>query len=486
MRKLMCLLRNEMALETAAAKAGMSENTARRYREAGRLPSEMRPERSWRTRRDPFAEVWPEVRGMLERAPGLQATTIFAELRRRDPVLFAEGQLRTLHRRVRSWRALHGPEREVYFPQVYRPGEQGQSDFTEARSLGITIGGEGFPHLLYHFVLPYSNWEWAQVCLGGETFEALSRGIQEALWRLGAVPAEHRTDNLSAATHELQRARGQAFTKPYEALLAHYGMRGSRTSPGRGNEKGDVEQAHRRLREALDQELMMRGSRDFPSREGYEGFLEGVLERRNAARASRLREELAAMRPLPAKRLEEYREQGVFVTKWSTIRVGECVYSVGARLVGHPVRARLYAERVEVFFEGERLHRFERRRPEEGAAIDYRHLVGSLVRKPGAFARYRYRDALFPSATFRRAYDRLAQRGERFADVEYVRILHLAARTMESDVEAALGELLEAGGVPEYAAVKAIVSPEPTVVPEVVVAAPDLSAYDAILAGGGA
>jgi hypothetical protein len=446
----------------------------------------MKPERSWRTRPDAFAEVWPELQGKLEISPGLEAKTLFDDLLKRYPGRFREGQLRTLQRRVRSWRGRNGPEREVYFPQIYRPGEQAQSDFTHATELAVTIGGVAFPHLLYHFVLPYSNWEWAQVCFT-ESFEALTRGLQGALWRLGAVPLEHRTDSLSAATHDLRGSRGRAFTERYAGLLSHYGMRASRSSPGRGHENGDVEQRHHRLKGALEQALLLRGTRDFPTRAAYETFLAEEVERLNAPRAGKLAEEVVRMRALPPHRMPEYREEVVGVTKWSTIRVAEVVYTVPSRLIGYPVRVRVYAERIEVYLDGELLQRMERRRKEAGPGIDYRHLVGSLVRKPGAFARYRYREALFPSATFRAAYDRLRQgREERAADVEYVRILHLAARTMESRVEEALRELLEAGERPEYVAVQARVSPERPAVPAMEIPGPDLAVYDAMLEGGAA
>ena len=190
----MTLIKQGVALSTAALKAGMSEPTARRYRGMGRLPSQLRGRRDWRTRRDPFEEVWPEVEALLERDAGLQAKAVFEELGRRYPGRFEAGQLRTLQRRFRRWRALRGPQREVYFPQLHRPGEQAQSDFTALGSLGIVVAGVHFVHLLYHFVLTYSNWESVTVCFT-ESFEALSEGVQTALWRVGGVPAEHRTDN---------------------------------------------------------------------------------------------------------------------------------------------------------------------------------------------------------------------------------------------------------------------------------------------------
>ena len=242
-RLLMSLIKRGVPLATAAAKAGMSERTGRKYKRLGALPSDARVPHSWRTRADPFETVWSEVEELLEGDGALQAKTVFEELRRRYPGRFSAGQLRTLQRRFRHWRALYGPAKEVYFAQRHCPGEQCQSDFTAMGSLGVMIAGAPFPHLLYHFVLTYSNWEWVSVFYT-ESFEALSEGLQGALWRLGGVPQEHRTDNLSAATHELKRSRGRGFTERYRALLAHYGVRASKNTPGRAHENGDVESAH--------------------------------------------------------------------------------------------------------------------------------------------------------------------------------------------------------------------------------------------------
>jgi hypothetical protein len=230
-RRLMALIRNGVPLSTAAAKAGMSEPTARKYRRVAKLPSEMKRDHDWRTRPDPFTEVWPEIQSLLERDVGLQAKTVFEELQRRYPDRFPFGQLRTLQRRFRDWRALHGPDQEVFFPQVHSPGEQGQSDFTSMNALGVTVAGAPLKHLIYHFVLPFSNWEHVTIAYS-ESFESLSEGLQEALWTLGAVPAVHRTDNLSAATHELIQTHGRGFTARYLELLSHYGMKPSKNQPG--------------------------------------------------------------------------------------------------------------------------------------------------------------------------------------------------------------------------------------------------------------
>jgi transposase len=477
----MSLIKKGLPLATAAVKAGMSEPTARKYRRAGKLPQEMRAAHSWRTRSDPFEAVWPEVEALLAQDAGLQAKTVFEELQRRHPGQFQAGQLRTLQRRFRQWRALHGEEQEVYFAQRHRPGEQAQSDFTRMGAVGVTIAGQPFPHLLYHFVLTYSNWEAVSLCYS-ETFEALSAGLQGALWRLGGVPAEHRTDNLSAATHELKKSRGRGFTERYREVLEHYGMRGSKNTPGRAHENGDIESSHRGLKNTVDQRLRLRGSRDFGSVKAYGAFLDTLIEARNAAREVRLAEERGLLRRLPVRALPTYRDEEVTVKRWGIIRVASKPYSLPSRLIGHRVQVRLFANHLEVKYRGELVAQPERVCGEGLEGIDYRHLVHSLVRKPGAFRRYVYREALFPTLTFRRAYDVLAERSQKWADLEYVRILHLAATTMQCEVEATLSGLLEAGQVPEYEVVKAQVRPAaPLPAPEVHVTLPDLSAYDALL-----
>lgn len=484
-RLLMSLIKKGLPLSTAAAKAGLSEPTARKYRRAGKLPSELRVSHTWRTRPDPFDVAWPEVEALLEQDSGLQAKTVLEELGRRYPGRFRAGQLRTLQRRFRHWRALRGAEREVYFAQRHCPGEQGQSDFTDMSALGVTIAGEPFSHLLYHFVLTYSNWESVSLCYS-ETFEALSEGLQGALWRLGGVPEEHRTDNLSAATHELKKSRGRGFTERYRELLGHYGLRGSKNTPGRAHENGDVESSHAGLKNAVDQRLRLRGSRDFACVEAYRGLLEALVEERNRAREPRVAEERAGLRPLPVRALPACRDEELTVKRWGIIRVANKPYSLPSRLIGHRVQVRLHAAHLEVRYRGELVGRPERVRGGSLTGIDYRHLVHSLVRKPGAFRRYVYREALFPTLTFRRAYDVLAERSEKWADLEYVRILHLAATNMQCQVETALATLLEAGTVPEYERVKARVQPaEPLAAPAVHVALPDLRAYDALLGNAG-
>ena len=477
-------IRGKKPLATAAAKAGMSERTARKWRDRGQLPSESRAERQWRTREDPFAELWPEVEQLLEVDPGLQARAVFEELQRRYPGQLQDGQLRTLQRRFRKWRAQKGPGKEVYFEQDREPGVQCQSDFSDMRGLAITIRGEPYPHLLYRFVLPYSNWE--QVMLASaETFEALTGGLQESLWKLGGVPREHRTDNLSAATHELRRTGGRAFNRAYQEFLAHYGLVASRNYPGNAHENGDVESAHGHFKRALDQRLRLSGTRDFSSLESYRGVLAEIVDQRNGRRGQRLAEERAVLRALPPRRLPVYREERRTVTRGSVVRVASKVYSVPARLIGEQVTARLYAERVEVHYSGELVARHERALGQQAGRVDYRHVVHALLRKPGAFAQYRHREEMFPSAVFRQAYDQLCERRvQSNADLEYVRILHLAATTLQSRVEAALQACLAAGRRVSFEQLRAAAQPACPQLQEALalrIAEPNLAVYDELL-----
>ena len=365
-RLLMSLIKSGLSLPAAAAKAGMSERTARKYRRAGKLPSQLGVAHTWRTRADPFEAVWPEIETLLEQDAGLEAKTVFEELGRRYPGRFSAGQLRTLQRRCRDWRALRGEKREVFFSQHHHPAEQSQSDFTDMRLLAVTLSGTPFQHLLYHFVLTYSNWESVTVC-HSETFEALSEGLQEALWRLGGVPQEHRTDNLSAATHDLPKHRGRDFTRRYRELLEHYGLRGSTNTPGRAHENGDVESSHGAFKRALDQRLRLRGSRDFQSVEAYRAWVEAFVGERNATRWERVAEERKALRALPARALATYREESLTVKRGSIIRVAGKVYSMPSRLIGHRVQVRLHANHLEVYYGGVLVARPERVR---GAGLE--------------------------------------------------------------------------------------------------------------------
>lgn len=475
----------------ASMRAGTDRKTGRKYVAAGQLPSEMVKERDWRTREDPFAEHWPEVEARLAETPALEAKTLFELLVEKYPGRYEQGQLRTLQRRMKEWRAAHGPDKEVVLAQQHRPGEAAQTDFTWATELAITIAGQLFVHMLCVFTLPYSNWRWATVCLS-ESIAALRKGVQRALFQLGRVPAHHQTDNSTGATHRIPDGKRvvvapdgkRPFNEDYLAMMRHFGMTPRTTEVGEKQQNGDAEASNRVLKRALEQALLVRGSRDFESVEAWQGFIDDVVRKGNRAQGRRVAEDLAAMRELDVDRLPEFVEEDVLVSDWSTIRVKHCSYSVPSRLIGEWVKVRIFEDRIVVRYAGKTELDCERLRGNHRRRIDYRHVIWSLVQKPGGFARYVYREEMFPSVVFRRAYDAIQtpHHGVR-GDLEYLRILHHAATSMEADVEAALSLLLNEGKLVTASVVKALVTASAATieVPDLVSQPVDLTAYDALI-----
>lgn len=480
-RRLITIMKTPSTLAIAAAKSGMDEKTARKYLKANKLPSQMKKEHSWRTRTDPFKSVWETIRQMLELNSGLEAKTIFEYLQMIDPGTFQDGQLRTLQRRIKVWRATEGPPKEVFFPQEHHPGELSESDFTCMNSLGITIARQRFDHLFYHFVLTYSNWETGSICFS-ESFEALSQGLQNALWELGGVPDFHRTDRLSTAVNNMTNPA--EFTQRYGGLMNHYNLQPQKIGARQPHENGDVEQSHNRFKQALDQSLMLRGSRDFISRHHYNIFVEKILAQRNAGRHIRFEEERKLLKQLPASRLESSKRINVRVRKSSTIAVAGNVYSVNSRLRDEWVQVRLGAEYLEVWYAQRCVERIPRLYGKKKHHVQYRHIIDWLVRKPGAFANYRYRSDLFPSLRFRMAYDILQSRLPGKADREYLKILELAAKESETAVDRILENLIEGPKAVTSEAVEAILFQQRDDFPsvrDVTIDEVNISIYDTLL-----
>ncbi len=466
----------------AARAAAMDRKTARKYIDAQQLPSELRVDRDWRTRPDPFEAEWPMIQQMLEDLPGLEAKIVMEHLIAEHPERYQETHLRTLQRRFKQWRATKGPPKRVYFSQVHVPGEAMQTDFTWGTELEVTIAGEPFAHMICHSVLPYSNWQWVSVCQS-ESMTSIRRGVQSAIFQLGRVPKRHQTDNSTAATHDLRTGK-RGFNEEYERMVRHFGMEPWTIAVGESVQNGDIESANGVFKRRVRQLLLLRGSRDFDSVEGYEQWLREAAAAANRGRQVKLKEELAAMRPLSASRLPEYSEIDTKGSPWSTINIKSNAYSVPSQLIGEKLRVRLFDTRLEVYLGGKLQMTVERRTGKQQHAINYRHIIDSLIKKAGAFERYRYRDDLFPTVTFRRTYDTLvAVMPPRKADIEYLRILHLAAKTMECEVEFALRVLMDEGTVPMADKVKALVAPDKPTIPDVAIADVNLSSYDALLTG---
>ena len=473
--------RNKLSQVASAAKAGISERSARRIEGAQSLPSQ-RPERNWRTREDPLSAVWDsEVLPLLQTDARLNAVTLLEELQRRYPGQWDTSVLRTLQRRIRLWRAQFGHEREVYFAQEHPPGRQGISDFTVADELNVQIAGVAFAHRLYQLALAYSGWRHVSVIDSGESFLALSTGLQAALWALGGVPEEHRTDSLSAAFNNL--AEKEELTKRYADLCSHYGLRATRCNPGQSNENGSIESRNSSLKTALDQAMRLRGSRSFDGRADYETFVATIVQRMNARTVKRLATERAMLKALPVRRTAEFEEIPARVSKYAIFTLKGVLYSVPSQLIGHRLMVRQYAQHVECWLGGQCVLSMPRARPGQGQrvgrSIDYRHLVGALKRKPGAFARWVLRDAAFPRAVYRQTWERLAaQRHEREACKTMVGLLVLAADGHEAQLAQELEQLIELDQLPDLGALTQLLAPPKGEIPQVLVTLPTLASYD--------
>jgi hypothetical protein len=381
-------LRRMQALSSAATGAGLSPATAYRIERDPRLPSQKAPPRG-RRRPDPLADIYDrEVVPLLEAAPAIRSVAIFEEMQRRHPDL-PDGVRRTLERRIRSWRAMHGPERDVIFRQVHEPGRLGLSDFTEMDDLGVIVAGTRLDHRLYHFRLVFSGFEHAHVILGGESYVALAEGLQNALWALGGSPAGHRSDSLSAAFRNLDADSRADLTRRYEALCGHYRMEPTRNNRGEAHENGSVESAHGHLKRAIEDALLMRGSRAFDDLADYRRFIDEIVSRKNGRNARRIDLERAALQRLPDRRTGDYEETIVAVTSSGGFALRKVFYTVPSRLIGQRLRVRLFDDRLELFVGGTALMTLPRGRPgrdgKRGHVIDYRHVIHALKRKPAAW-----------------------------------------------------------------------------------------------------
>ncbi len=443
----------------SSAKASVSERSGRRI-DSGRTSGSQSRERHWRTRADPFDAVWEdEIVSRLEQQPRLDATTLFEDLQDRHPGEYSNAKKRTFQRRVKAWKALHGADKDVIFRQVQEPGRQGLSDFTELKDIAVTIAGDALDHRLYHFRLAYSGWSHIKVVLGGESYSALAEGLQEALWRLGGAPLEHRTDSLSAAYKNLSADAQADLTERYEQLCAHYGMTATRNNRGVSHENGAVESPHGHIKRRIAQALLLRDSGDFATLQDYRQWLDALLVRFNRRCAETLTIERAQLQALPRRRTSDYGEQVVSVTTSATIEVKRVLYSVPARLIGERLRLHVFDDRIEAFVGATlaiTLPRVYSVNHERARRIDYRHLISALARKPQAFRYSQLREDLLPNATYRTIWQHLDSHLEpRAACKRIVGILALAAR---AECEQALGayllEQIAAGTLPTLTALE--------------------------------
>jgi hypothetical protein len=478
--------RHTLSPEGAAAKASFSTATGYRIESDPRLPSQRKSSRG-RRRPDPLAPYWDaEIVPILKAAPGIRAIGVLGELRRRYPEL-SRGIRRTLERRIAAWRALNGPEQDVIFRQEHAPGRLGLSDFTDAKALGVSIAGVPLDHRLYHFRLAFSGFEHAHVVLGGESFVALAEGLQNALWALGGVPTEHRSDSLSAAFRNLNVDAQADLTQRYQGLMRHYGMEPSRNNAGIAHENGSIESAHGHLKQALEDALLLRGSRDFADLDAYRAFVDGVVGRRNANNARRIALERTSLAPLPKGRTADFEEKVIPVTSSGGFTLRRVFYTVPSRLIGHRLRVRIWDDRLDCFLGATHVATLRRGQPvsdsKGGHVVDYRHVIHALRRKPMALLNLVYRDRLFPRPAYQRAFDALCETGDdRHACKVTVELLALAhERACEAELAEAIAADLDAGRLPDPARLRARFRPEEASVPSVTVELAPLHLYDELV-----
>jgi transposase len=475
--------KNGGVVSHAALKANMHPETAARYLKANAGPDEHKQEkgpRTYRTRTDPLKDIMPEAARYLEAAPEIEAKGLLAHLKIANPELAETVALRTFQRGVKVWRALNGPPKEVFFPQAHEPGRAAQFDWKRAGELAVTIEGAPFDHLLGHFVLPYSNWQRASICFS-ESFVSLKTGVQAGYWNLGGVTPDLWTDNSSSATHQIKRDEEErTFNDAYKEFCRHLKTEPRTINVACPNEQGDVESAHRHLIRRIRTHLAIRGSSDFADQAAYQSFLDQVCTGANSLRTAKVAEEIACLRALPAQRYPETEQIGVNVTNGSTVRLKQQTYSVPSKLIGLKLDAHLSENQVRLTYEGQevcQLPRMQGTKPQ----IDYRHVITWLVRKPGAFRGYLYREEMFPTVVFRQAYDRLCAAEDRSADARYLRVLELAANHGENEVADLLGACLRAGEVPQPELIEARLQTERPAPSELAPFVPDLKTYDSLL-----
>ena len=472
----------------AAVRAAISLASAYRIESDPRLPSQKKAPRG-RRRPDPLAHIFDaDVVPMLMAAPTVRPIAIFEELQRRYPDLHPNVR-RTLERRIRTWRALHGVERELIFRQVHEPGRMGLSDFTEMDELGVGIAGERLDHRLYHFRLACSGFEHAHVILGGESYVALAEGLQNALWALGGAPREHRSDSLSAAFRNLNRTAREDLTARYDALCLHYGMEPSRNNRGIAHENGSIESPHGHLKRSIQDALLLRGSTEFTDLSAYRRFIDEIMSRKNARIAKLIAAERTTLQPLPANRTCDYEETLAFVTSSGGFTLRRVFYTVPSRLVGHRLRVRLYDDRLELLIGATLLMTLVRGRPgpnsKHGHVVDYRHVIHTLRRKPMALLNLVYRDQLFPREAYRLMFEQLREQlGDRAACKSIVELLSLAhERACEAELATLLAEDLASHQLPDLAVLRTRFAPDPARLPQVRVQLAALSVYETLTQG---
>lgn len=470
---------------TAAAKAGISERSARRIDKEELHPKS--GQRNWRTRPDPLAKVWESlVVPILKKDADITPVGVFDHLCEYHSDIFSTSSRRTLERRIRQWRHLYGSPKEVMFLQTHIYGELGIADFTHIQSL-VTIAGEPLKHMLFHYRMPASGWAFAQVIYGGESFAAFSDALQNAYLAAQGVPLKLRTDSLSAAYKN--QSSEEDFTERFAALAAHYGFKPTRNNRGVAHENGAIEGPHGHLKAQLEQALKIRGCRDFKTSQDYEAFIRELINRRNRRINDKFKLEQRQLQPLPRHKSPTYTEHYVTVKRTSTIDVKRVTYTVPSRLIQSRLLVRVYDHRLVLFLGQERvleLDRVHTQKMYRGRSINYEHVIDALVKKPRAFRQYRLRDDLLPSDNYKAIWHYLdAQLPADEACYYIVKLLHLAKQSgCERQLETFVLKGIAQRQLPTLRECEAKFLTVVSILPEFKVEQHTLQAYSDLIPGG--
>jgi len=426
----------DITQELCAAKAGFSTRSAYAIEWGKHYTQQPKKSRDYKTRASPIDEVWAnDLVYKLKENPLLQPKTLLIYLQRTyvDEIgtpLYDESVLRTLQRRVAHWLAQHGPSKAIIFPQIHLPGQQSLSDFTHMNRSNILIKGVVFKHMLYHFRLVYSKWSYVKVIQSGESFQALSEGLQEALMQIGGAPKEHRTDSLSAAFKNLTKEAKNDLTNQYYELCHYYGMEPTRNNKGVCHENGSVESSHGHLKNRIEQELLLRGSNDFDSINSYEHWVQEIVSNSNKRNSKNFIIEKNSLQPLPINKTIDYELLSIRVSYLSLMVIRNITYSVPSRLAGHVLTIHLYQHKMMAYLGSSKVLEIERKYKNKQSSryvIDYRHIIHSLIKKPQAFRFCKYRDEILPTLTYQSIWQYLdATESKQVAPKILLRLLKLA------------------------------------------------------------
>lgn len=470
---------------TAAAKAGISERSARRIDQQDHQPA--KNSRQWRTRTDPLSLVWDDVvLPLLTSCDEISPVGVFDHLCEFHSDKFNASARRTLERRILKWRQLYGESQAVIFIQEHPPGALGICDFTHA-DFPVTINGEPLSHKLFHYRLVSSGWAYTQVTYGGESFAAFSDGLQNALQNSSGVPLEVRTDSLSAAYKNHQETHD--FTDRFAELVANYGFKATRNNRGVAHENGAIESPNRHIKSQIKQALLIRANHDFASKKDYEDFVQAIVARRNRRIRDKFLIEQRQLQPLPMSPSVNYSEHLVRVSRTSTITLKRVVYTVPSRLVGSRLRVHLFDDHLDLYLSDVMTLSLNRVYANQGArarSVNYQHVIGSLVKKPRAFRHSQWRDELLPSENYRCIWRYVDN--ELSADKACLYIVRLLNLAKKSEREGALGrfvlEGIELGRLPSLFDCEDRFMPLTPTFPNVIIEQHALNYYQALLQGG--